>query len=256
MRRLRIQYASDLHLEKYGKNTIDYSRILKPVAPVLALAGNIGNPAQKNYRELFNYCSRGWDRVFFVAGNREFYNTRDCDQWSMKPLVPIDTVDQRIVQIEDIASNYPNVEFLNRARIDYEGVAFVGASMWENSIDDDRHIAIRTESDPRPAELQDITIMGTRDHIWMHAALDACDRPAVVLTHHPCASMIRSPVSVLLTGHSLKASYVRWVLPDIQWGMNPRGGPGEKSTEYSRERFLEISKDKDYRDPILIAATE
>ena len=254
MRRLRIQYASDLHLEKYGKNTIDYSRLLKPIAPVLALAGNIGCPGKKTYRELLSYCSRGWDRVFFVAGNREFYNNRDCDQWSMKPLVPIDTFDQRILQIEDIASNYPNVEFLNRTRVDYQGIAFVGASMWVKSIGDDRHIAVDPEG--RPAILPDITAWGQRDHLWLQATLDECDQPAVVLTHHPCASTIRSPVHALITGHSRRASYVCWTCPDIQWGINPRGEPGEKGTGYSRERFLEISRKTDYRDPIMVAAME
>ena len=50
----RIQYASDLHLELYVK-PVSFESILKPVAPYLALAGDVGHPEQ--LKELFHWAA-------------------------------------------------------------------------------------------------------------------------------------------------------------------------------------------------------
>ena len=40
---LQIQIASDLHIEYYKEDDIDISKFIKPSAPILILAGDIGN---------------------------------------------------------------------------------------------------------------------------------------------------------------------------------------------------------------------
>jgi len=50
---LRIQYASDLHLEHYEKTV--FQIMLKPSAPVLVLAGDVGQPGRRSYRDFLYY---------------------------------------------------------------------------------------------------------------------------------------------------------------------------------------------------------
>jgi hypothetical protein len=66
---MRLQVASNLHLERYAK--VCPQLALRPVAPVLALTGNLGNPHHRTYRDLLFYCSRNWDRTILVSGDLE-----------------------------------------------------------------------------------------------------------------------------------------------------------------------------------------
>jgi hypothetical protein len=83
---VRIQVASDLHLEFYGSDQQpplpDFSEILTPSAPTLALVGDIsvlsGDVPRANYRQLLRWCVGGdaprFQQVLIVLGNHEFYS--------------------------------------------------------------------------------------------------------------------------------------------------------------------------------------
>jgi hypothetical protein len=71
---MMIQYVSDIHLEFHDKmNTGSLQPLLfvKPVAPYLVLAGDIGVPDLKGYSVFLQWCSENWNAVFLVAGNHE-----------------------------------------------------------------------------------------------------------------------------------------------------------------------------------------
>lgn len=66
--RIRIQYASHLMLP-FHKEPIQ--EILKPVAPILALCGNIGHSTCPRTREFLEHCDRNQKTVFWIPGALE-----------------------------------------------------------------------------------------------------------------------------------------------------------------------------------------
>lgn len=74
MRRLTLQYVSDIHLEK---------RLILPLIPRIAthiaLLGDIGNPYQKSYADFLKKCSYEWEGVIVIAGNHEYFSHAEPD---------------------------------------------------------------------------------------------------------------------------------------------------------------------------------
>lgn len=267
-RLLRIQYASDLHLEIWDKTP--FPPILTPTAPVLALAGDIGRPDRQSYRDFLKYCSANWDHVVVVAGNHELYN-------SGKPVKFMDTAAERLRACEAIASWFPNVHFLERGRVDIRGVRFLGCTLWTDlsdaaaasearySMTDYRAIAVQDGEDKRVATPADTTAWWRRDVDWLSAELDAVtDIPTVVLTHHlpsftlvsgrfrgsplnPAFAseldwLIRPPVRAWIAGHTHVGAHA--VVRRTALCVNPRGYPGENAG-YCRKMFVDVPLDDD-----------
>lgn len=278
-RMLRIQYASDLHLELVDKTP--FQAFLKPIAPVLALAGDVGRPDRRSYRDFLHYCSRNWDAVFVVAGNHEFYNSKAKHEWRYVPSTNIETVDQRLAGCQSIIDEFPNVHFLDRTRHMYGGVAFLGATLWTDTrgIEDsasrmnDYNIICTgrdAEGEPQPLTVTDTQAWHERDRDWLAAEIAACEeagQPAVVITHHlptfglvaakyarygalngffasACDSLIREPVRAWIAGHSHTAVTIHREARgggSITCTLNPRGYPGEVGTGYSPDIFVDVS---------------
>jgi hypothetical protein len=274
-KRLRIQYASDIHLE-YMDFPTPFQPILKPVAPVLVLAGDIGSPFGRNYTDFMRYCNLHWMRTFVIAGNHEYYHKTA-------------TMEECLKKIHWITDELPNVRFLDRARSDYDGVAFLGTTLWSEqdagaAMNEYRFIRKAAGTRISPA---DTTGWFWKDRTWLEKEIAACEeegRPAVVLTHHlpssslisrrfagnplnlafasGCDDLIRAPVRAWIAGHTHVGGHRTWTCPNtgapILGAVNPRGYPGESGTGYSRELFLEISTEPgnggDTRDPLLVAA--
>lgn len=258
---LRIQYASDIHLE--FRNDVSGPALLKPVAPVLALAGDIGDPRRRDYRDFLAYCSRSWDAVFFVAGNHEFYAKRP--------------VAQTLATLRDHAAAFHNVHFLERGRVDYDGVAFLGCTLW-------------TDTTATMRDYRMITTWHRRDRAWLTDAIANCKHtgtPAVVLTHHlpsyafvasryatspinfcfasRCDDLLQPPVRAWIAGHTHAAVHRHWTFDGgevVHGCVNPMGYPGETDTAYCREIFVDVSTEavndivfERGGDPLLVAAT-
>lgn len=68
---ISIQISSDIHLEFYGDKSIDYSQIIIPSAPILALLGDIGIPESENtiYRDFLLHMADKFELVLVIAGN-------------------------------------------------------------------------------------------------------------------------------------------------------------------------------------------
>ncbi len=67
---MRIQYISDIHLEFFK---VLPKQIVRPVADILCLAGDIGYPFSSLYRDFLKQVSRDFKKVFLIAGNHEYY---------------------------------------------------------------------------------------------------------------------------------------------------------------------------------------
>jgi len=90
------QYVSDLHLER------GFARRIKAEKPFLILAGDIGNPNDKNYEQFLYNVSEDFDKVFVLSGNHEY-------DFVNKTLIK--NVDDKI---EDVCSKRNNLFFLQK----------------------------------------------------------------------------------------------------------------------------------------------
>lgn len=73
---MKIQFASDLHLEfAENRNFIEDDGIV-PVGEVLVLAGDVSYLGDKNMlkRRFFDWCAEYFKETFIVPGNHEFYH--------------------------------------------------------------------------------------------------------------------------------------------------------------------------------------
>ena len=104
---MKIQYASDLHLE-FGANTI-YLRNnpLRPVGDILILAGDIGYLGDEMYinHPFWDWASENYKRVVVIPGNHELYNYFDInelnDDWHFKVRPNIECVYNSVVALND-----------------------------------------------------------------------------------------------------------------------------------------------------------
>jgi hypothetical protein len=112
-----LQVCSDVHLD-YGDITpSEFSKIVEPQAEILILAGDIGNPYTEIYEQFISYCSERFKCVLYVAGNHEYYKHKH-------------SIAETNTQIYTVLHKFSNVHFLNNKVLEYEGIAFVGTTLW------------------------------------------------------------------------------------------------------------------------------
>lgn len=78
---MKIQYASDLHLELHDNSDYLVEKPLQPVGDILVLAGDIGYLDGVSYSEhpLWDWASANFEQVLVVPGNHEFYGGYDLE---------------------------------------------------------------------------------------------------------------------------------------------------------------------------------
>jgi predicted phosphodiesterase len=78
---MKIQYASDLHLEFMENSDYLIEHPLKPVGDILVLAGDIGHLDCVTYSEhpFWDWAAENFKQVLVVPGNHEFYGGYDLD---------------------------------------------------------------------------------------------------------------------------------------------------------------------------------
>lgn len=76
---MKIQYASDLHLEFRDNSRFLKEQPLQPSADVLVLAGDIGHLGAENYTQhpFWDWVSENYKACYVVPGNHEFYKGYD-----------------------------------------------------------------------------------------------------------------------------------------------------------------------------------
>lgn len=76
---MKIQYASDLHLEFSANSSYLKLNPLKVTGDILILAGDIGYLGDDNYSKhpFWDWASENYQRVIIALGNHEFYKYYD-----------------------------------------------------------------------------------------------------------------------------------------------------------------------------------
>ena len=87
---MKLQYASDLHLEFEQNGSYLKHHPLPVTGDILVLAGDIGYLGDDNYsvHPFWTWASDNYERVIVIPGNHEFYKYYDIDTlydgWSVK----------------------------------------------------------------------------------------------------------------------------------------------------------------------------
>ena len=198
-----IQYASDLHLEFFGTPP-DFTTIVKPVAPYLVLAGDIGQPGHHVFHQFLDYVAVNWRAVILIAGNHEYYTTQPQRKWNARwNTKPPRTMFETQEYLKAACVPYPNLYFLHTdspvAFFPDDNLVFIGLTLWSWIPDDILHVAATSMNDysyipvggeaeeRRPLDPHTSREIHTRERAVLEAQIaEWSSRGAeiIVVTHH------------------------------------------------------------------------
>lgn len=131
---MRIQYASDLHLE-FRENWRELKREdpMNPEGDILVLAGDIGYLGDDNYstHPFWNWASENFEQVLVCLGNHEFYKCYDLSTMQ----------DGLVSEIR------PNVHYYYNKVVSIQNVDFIISTLWAHIDVDDAFVTERGVAD-------------------------------------------------------------------------------------------------------------
>ncbi|GAP71814.1 metallophosphoesterase [Candidatus Symbiothrix dinenymphae] len=115
---MKIQYASDLHLEFRDNTRYLHDNPLIPVGEVLVLAGDIGCFDDVSYstHPFWDWAADNFKQTLVIPGNHEFYKSGDLGT----------------IQSGCIAEIRPNVKCYHNTVVTIENVDFILSTLWAN----------------------------------------------------------------------------------------------------------------------------
>jgi predicted phosphodiesterase len=169
---MRLQYASDLHLERWPKTT--YEEVLKPaVAPALVLLGDICPLDNAHLRPFFEWCSEKWKTVIWIPGDLEVWFSGFAH------------VSDAVAAMKHRVSPFQNVHVLYcEAMGSDDGLVLLGCPLWRRPRDEVMlHVTgkIWAKSDPCPADKGLFLYEYNQCRRWLQTYLAGCLKPVVVL---------------------------------------------------------------------------
>lgn len=129
---LRVQIASDLHLEFYDELP-PFKDLLRPSAPVLGLLGDICALGHRRGRALYEAflqeCCKHFEQVLCLVGNHEFYSDEIAQV----------TYDEILSYMHGLSAKFPKVLLLENDGLTINDVRIVGTALW-SSVPDEQTI--------------------------------------------------------------------------------------------------------------------
>lgn len=178
---MKIQFASDLHLEFPQASNLDH--LDETDADVIILAGDIHKGVKGIYYAASLAESRGVP-VIYVAGNHEYYRHEYF---------------QTLKGMRDEAGKHENVHFLENNSVVIGDTRFLGCTLWTNftgdgSISVERNVSVARNGltdfkvilyDERRMKPEDQIRIHMNSKNWLNEQLDMpFDGKTVVVTHH------------------------------------------------------------------------
>jgi hypothetical protein len=255
---MRLQFASDLHLNSWlatsEKTDISFETILKPVAKTLILCGDIGSPDSTMLQIFFKWCSKRWDKIFWIPGHHEM-----MDVWHHRTR----TYDECINHMRVCIADYTNIHVLHREMLVTEdGYLLLACPLWG-------HLSSMSESMFKDPLYKEITHEHQKDLAWLREQLKKVEMPVIVATHYPPSmrlmnrellhiphstlyvpemeGLLRSPIVAWICGYLHEAVQVHRPYYDATGNpgevlivTNPRGYPDDGVTGYRNDAVLRL----------------
>ena len=271
---MRIQLASDLHLESRTKQT--FRELLEPrVAPILALLGDVAPLSHPNLRPFLEWCSENWDTVLWIPGCVELLGPGSGNE-GVRPndtaFVP--NLVRPVEAMRRMAEPFWNITVLDHdGMVSEDGVYIFGLPFWKFPRDENAplwHPGLYkwVEAEPSPIHPDLMRALYKQDLAWIRARLKAQHEPVVILSHFGPTVWIQEEAFVGDPDHTItfpdveemmKAPLVAWLCGHChqsvqfvkEWAdatgakgtvliaTNPRGFPFE-NLEYNREAVVRI----------------
>ena len=177
---MTVTVLSDIHTEFWTKQAVDPAS-----GDVLILAGDIGQVCSlgtrdgKQYEKFLNKCSERYNKVFYVLGNHEYY---DGDLFDTPK------------KLKDHVTQYKNMTVLDTNSEYYNGVHYVGGTMWTDFKNADPLVMMDAQSfmtdysvirvAQQPLTPHHILLKHRETIGWFSQALQTLRGPVVMVTHH------------------------------------------------------------------------
>lgn len=253
---MRIQIASDLHLEAREKQT--FETFLEPSAPVLALLGDVAPLNHENLGPFLEWCSERWTTILWIAG--------DAERGSLNPSLVADAMRR-------VAGPFLNIQILDHeTMVSSDGIYVVGlpyvppprkgSAIWNPR----RNYYEEPEADLFPYKVQlaaynadlsflrkilqtqkePVVVLSYRGPVvWLQEETFVAD-PNKTITYPEMEQLLRTPLVAWLCGHVHKSVQFQKEWNDIGGGRgsvliatNPRGRPLE-NLEYRRDAVIRL----------------
>ena len=179
---VHIQVYSDIHLEFLNKSSFPK---IKPLSPILILAGDIGHVGHKLFEPFMEYVNANWVRVYYVLGNHELYSSSH-------------TIDKMIKRYKECIEKYPNITLLDKEVFEDKenDIVFVGCTLWShyhnevpmNYVNCLNKIKRKNTNGHKVGLTREFYNEMNLDHTrWLYDTLHKYDnRNIVIITHYPC----------------------------------------------------------------------
>jgi predicted phosphohydrolase len=214
---------------------------LQSRAPILLLAGDIGNPQYSLYEEFLSQISSSFDKIFIISGNHEYYNEN------------IERTDQII---KSMCNRYKNIVFLQNSFEDYNGYRFAGCTFW--SLIKDKEYLTNDFHYIHNFNVDEYNHLHDQSKSFVKTMLETSPNPIIMMSHHvpsnnvidpmyrrfqnyqQCFSsdsehLIRYPIHSWIYGHTHRS--FKGNINGVNLYCNPIGYPGENSKFSFNETF-------------------
>lgn len=187
--KITIQVISDIHLEFNNS----FPKI-KPLAKYLCLAGDIGTISNKydtKVEKFLKYCSLNWEKIFYVLGNHEFYQTADF-AYKKTSFEDLET------KYYAICAKFHNVYLLANSSVEIiPGLEIYGSTLWTGNygytdtynlsdiINDYNMIAIKSTNSNILINSTYIDELSKTQLNLLKEYLDSNKKKCIIMTHFP-----------------------------------------------------------------------